>query len=228
MKSYFITGTDTNIGKTIISAGLARGFQKLGMDVGIMKPFAAGEKQKSGFKSSDVTLLANAAKIDDPENLLNPQFFEMPASPYTASKKLGTKVDLDLVFRCFQKLSRLHKIMLVEGMGGIMTPILKNYCITNLIKDMNLETIIITSSKMGTINHTLMTCRICLDFGLKIRGLIINELDSSGYSIPVLKDDLEDLTGLKVLGSMPFIEDLSIDNISSKIQEGIDLNSLIY
>ena len=75
MKSIFITGTDTDVGKTYITAGLAITLRKMGTDVGVMKPFAAGIKQKKGFKSEDVEILANSANVDDSEELLNPQFF---------------------------------------------------------------------------------------------------------------------------------------------------------
>ena len=84
MKSIFITGTDTDVGKTYFTAGLAVTLQKMGIDVGVMKPFAAGVSQKNGFKSQDVEILAKAAKVNDSENLLNPQFFPIAASPYTA------------------------------------------------------------------------------------------------------------------------------------------------
>ena len=77
LKSIFITGTDTDVGKTYITAGLAITLRKMGTDVGVMKPFAAGVKQKKGFKSEDVEILANSAKVDDSEELLNPQFFQI-------------------------------------------------------------------------------------------------------------------------------------------------------
>ena len=75
MKSLFVTGTDTDVGKTYVTAGLAVSLRKSGVDVGVMKPFAAGLKQKTGFKSEDVEILANASEANDPENLINPQFF---------------------------------------------------------------------------------------------------------------------------------------------------------
>jgi len=86
LKSLFITGTDTDVGKTYITAGLAITLRKMGIDAGVMKPFAAGIKQKKGFKSEDVEILSNAAQVNDPEELLNPQFFPISASPYTHGK----------------------------------------------------------------------------------------------------------------------------------------------
>ena len=80
MKSYFITGTDTDVGKTIITAGMARAFSDMGMKIGIMKPFAAGEQQSSDFQSKDTEILAKAARVNDSESLLTPQFFPIPAS----------------------------------------------------------------------------------------------------------------------------------------------------
>jgi dethiobiotin synthetase len=87
LKSLFITGTDTDVGKTYITSGLAITLRKMGIDIGVMKPFAAGIAQKKGYKSEDVEILCKSAQIHDPENLVNPQFFPIPASPYTAWKK---------------------------------------------------------------------------------------------------------------------------------------------
>jgi len=101
LKSYFITGTDTDVGKTWITAGIASALKKMGIDIGIMKPFAAGTAQKVGFKSEDTKILAKAAQIDDSEQLINPQFFPIPASPYTASESLGVLVlKLMLIWSC--------------------------------------------------------------------------------------------------------------------------------
>ena len=226
MKSYFITGTDTDVGKTFVTAGIASAMKKMGIDVGIMKPFAAGTPQKNGYKSSDVQILSKAAQVNEPEELLNPYFFPIPASPFTASKNLGIKVDIKIVMNSFKQLSSLHDVLLVEGMGGIMTPILENYFIINLIKNMNLETIIVTSSRIGTINHTIMTNEMCQRYGIKIRGLIINNLESNGYPINELKRDLEELTKKPVIGSIPFIKDFNLEKISQIVSNEIDLNSL--
>ena len=104
LKSLFITGTDTDVGKTYITSGLAVVLQKMGMDVGIMKPFAAGTAQKKGYKSEDVEILSRAAQVNDPENLVNPQFFPIPASPYTAWKTLKTKPKVSMILSSFKKI----------------------------------------------------------------------------------------------------------------------------
>ncbi len=227
MQSYFITGTDTDVGKTYITAGLASAFRKRGINIGVMKPFAAGTPQNIGFKSSDSEILMKAAQVNDPEQLVNPQFFPIPASPFTATESLGSKVDIELVLDSFKKLLQLHDMMLVEGMGGILTPIQKNYFVTNLIKDMNLHTIIVTRTKIGTVNHTLMTCNMCENYGLKVQGIIINNFDSDGYAPNELKRDLEKLTGIPVLGIIPHIKKFDLEKIRNIMEQEINIQSLI-
>ncbi len=226
LKSLFITGTDTDVGKTYVTAGLSVTLRKMGIDVGVMKPFAAGTAQKKGFKSEDVEILSNAAQITDPENLVNPQFFKIAASPYTAWKKLKTKPKIQTILSSFKKLSKLHDIILVEGMGGVMTPILKNYFITDLIKEMKIPTIIVTRTKVGTVNHTVMTVKMCQKYKIPIRGIIINNFDN-GYPVKQLTSDLENVTGIKVLGSIPFLKDLSDTSLHKTFKKNIDLKPLL-
>jgi len=201
--------------------------RKMGVDVGVMKPFAAGVAQKKGYKSEDVEILSKSAQTHDPENLVNPQFFPIPASPYTAWKKLKIKPKIPLVLSSFKKLSDMHEMVLVEGVGGILTPILKDYYVTNLIKDMKIPTIIVSRSKVGTVNHTLMTVKMCEKYKIPIKGIIINNFDDDGYPINQLKKDLEDLTGVKVLGSIPFINDMSDESLHKIFKKNIDMKLLL-
>lgn len=226
MKSIFITGTDTDVGKTYVSAGLAVTFRMMGIDVGVMKPFAAGIPQNKGFKSEDVEILSKAAHVSDPEYLVNPQFFPMPASPYTAWKSLKTKPKVKVALDSFKKLSKLHKMLLVEGMGGIMTPILENYFVVNLIKEMKIPVLIVTRSRIGTVNHTLMTIRMCEKYRIPIKGIIINNFEQ-GYSEKELTRDLKNLTGVKVLGSIPFIDDMSDSSLHAIFKKNLDIKSIL-
>ena len=227
MKPLFITATDTDIGKTYVCAGLAHSLKKLGIDVGIMKPFACGVKQKTGFSSNDLTILSKAAMVNDAEELLNPFFFPIPASPYTAAKNFGVKIDIDYLMKCFRKLDKIHDVMLVEGIGGIMTPILKDYAIIDLIKDLEANTIIVTSSKIGTINHTIMTCNMCKNMKIPVKGLIINNFDSTGYPVSNLERDLSALTDLPVLCSLPHMQKFNLNDYAKMIENKMDLLSLI-
>ena len=117
-------------------------------------------------------------------------------------------------------------MLLVEGMGGIMTPILKDYYITNLIKEMKIPTVIVTRSKVGTVNHTIMTVKMCEKYKIPIKGIIINNFDK-GYPIKDLTRDLENLTGVPVLGSIPFIKDMSDSSLNRVFKKNIDLKLLL-
>jgi len=192
-----------------------------------MKPFACGVKQKTGFSSNDLTILSKAAMVNDAEELLNPFFFPIPASPYTAAKNLGVKIDIDYLMKCFRKLDKIHDVMLVEGIGGIMTPILKDYAIIDLIKDLEANTIIVTSSKIGTINHTIMTCDMCKNMKIPVKGLIINNFDSTGYPVSDLERDLNALTDLPVLCSLPHMQKFNLNDYAKMIENKMDLLSLI-
>lgn len=227
LNSLFVTGTDTDVGKTYVTAGLAVSFRNMGIDVGVMKPFAAGISQKKGFKSEDVEILANAAQVNDSENLLNPQFFPIPASPYTAWKSLKIKPKINSVLSSFKNLSKIHSMMLVEGMGGIMTPILKDYFVTDLIKALKIPVIIVTRTKIGTVNHTVMTVKMCEKYKIPVRGIIINDFDSDGYKTKELTRDLKNLTSVSVLGSIPFIDDLSNSSLHKIFRKNLDLKTLL-
>ncbi len=226
MNSLFVTGTDTDVGKTYVTAGLAVTFRKMGLDVGVMKPFAAGTSQKKGFKSKDVEILSNAAQVSDPEELLNPQFFPIPASPYTAWKTLKIKPRVSTILSSFKKLSKLHEMILVEGMGGIMTPIMNDYYITHLIKDMKIPAVIVTRTKVGTVNHTMMTVKMCEKYKIPIRGIIINDFDSDGYKTKELARDLKNILRVPILGSIPFIEDFSDSSLYKIFRKNLDFKLL--
>lgn len=227
LNSVFISGTDTDVGKTYVAAGLAVIFRKMGIDVGIMKPFAAGTRQKKGFKSEDVEILAKASQTIDPESLVNPQFFPIIASPYTAWKSLRIKPKINTVLSSFKKLSKIHSMMIVEGMGGIMTPILKDYYVTNLIKDMNIPTILVTRTKVGTVNHTIMSVKMCEKYKIPIKGIIINDFDSDGYKIKELTRDLKNLSRVPILGSIPFIEDMSDSSMYKIFNKNLDMKLIL-
>ncbi|NHI02848.1 Dethiobiotin synthetase [Candidatus Nitrosotalea sp. TS] len=115
VKSYFVTGTDTGVGKTAITASLAASLRKHGIDVGVMKPVASGIPQKAGFKSSDVALLCEAAKVNDTEEMINPVFLPVPTSPYDATKILSLEIDMKIIFEKFQHLLKAHQMLLCRG-----------------------------------------------------------------------------------------------------------------
>jgi len=229
MKSFFVTGTDTGVGKTVITAALAMCLRKRGIDVGVMKPIASGIPQKTGFKSSDVSLLCGAAGITDSEEMINPIFLPIPTSPYDATKILNIPIDTPLIFEKFQKLLKIHQMLLIEGIGGIMTPIAKDFFVADMIKTMRLDTIVVTRSTLGTLNHSIMTLRMCQEYEIPVKGMIVNYFDERGS--PAEKNapsTLYELTGIPILGIIPFVKDYQkLDTMIGMVEKNIDLNSII-
>jgi len=229
VKSYFVTGTDTGVGKTEITAALAACFKKRKIDVGVMKPIASGVPQKTGFKSSDVSLLCTASGVKDLEEVINPVFLPLPTSPYDATKILNLSVDMPKIFEKFQELLKHHQMLLVEGIGGIMTPITKNFFVADMIKAMGLETIIVTRATLGTLNHTVMTIKMCQQYKIPVKGIIINYFDEKGTpSERNAPNTIYELTGVPIIGIVPFVKDYKrLDTLIDVLEKVVDWNLLI-
>jgi dethiobiotin synthetase len=229
VKSYFVTGTDTGVGKTVITAAIAACLRKRGIDVGVMKPIASGTPQKTGFKSSDAALLHYASGVKDSEDTINPVFLPLPTAPYDATKILNLSLDLPLIFRKFHELMKIHQMLLIEGIGGMMTPITKNFFVADMVKEMGLETIIVTRATLGTLNHTIMTFKMCQQYKIPVKGIIVNYFDEKGTpSEKNAPTTLYELTGVPILGIIPFVKDYQkLDTMVDVLEKVIDWKLLI-
>ena len=208
MESVFVTGTDTDIGKTYISSGIASALYRRGVSVGIMKPFASGCTNTTNLPDDVLTLAKAANSLSDPSDLMCPYRYTMTASPYTAWMRGGeSKADISHVLECYEALDAIHDVIVVEGVGGVRTPILRSYAVSDLIADMGIPAVVVCSDVLGTINHTVMTVESCRRSNVTIRGIIINggagHVDSVRYDRHVLEQDIEELCGLSILGFVP-------------------------
>ena len=219
MKSLFVTGNDTDIGKTCVTASIVKNLRDMDIDVGIMKPFASGYKKNSNSLSQDVEILMKYSDSHDPIDLVNPYFFEIPTSPYAAAKTLAQKISLQKITDAYDKLLSSHDLVIVEGIGGLMTPITQNYFVSNLISELDIDTIIVIGSKLGTVNHTMLTYEHCKQMHLKLKGFVINQTEPNGYELSNLKQQIMELTNQTVYCAIPYQKnfdlDLYIDNFSN-------------
>ena len=221
MKSLFVTGTDTDVGKTCVSASIVKNLRDMDIDVGVMKPFASGHKKNSSSLPQDVEILMKYSDSHDPTDLINPYFFEIPTSPYDASKILGQKISLQKITDAYDKLLLSHDLVIVEGIGGLMTPITQNYFVSNLISELDIDTIIVIGSKLGTVNHTMLTYEHCKQMHLKLKGFVINQTEPNGYELSNLKQQIMELTNQTVYCTIPYQKnfdlDLYIDNFTNLV-----------
>ena len=226
MNSFFVTGTDTDVGKTCVSAALAKYFRDNDVDVGVMKPFASGYKATPDSVSADVEILMKYSGVNDSIDLVNPYYFEIPTSPYDASKQLNLEIDISKVIESYNQLSSIHDIVIVEGIGGIMTPISRNYFVSDLISDLQLSSFIVTGSKIGAVNHFMLTYEHARQKNLNLKGFFINQNVSDGYELSNLKHQIFGLTGKKVFGAIPYNPSFTIESYVENFPNFVDILNL--
>jgi len=206
MKGYFVTGTDTGVGKTEIAAYIARRLANKGLKVGVMKPIATGV----GRSCKDVEILRKSVGSKDPEDCINPISLKLPFAPMVASRIEKAKIDMKRVWESFKKLKRENDVVIAEGVGGVMVPIYKRanriYYVLDMIKEMKLPVIVVSRPNLGTINHTAMTIETLRRRKIKIKGIILNyaSLIKKDLSVKTNPRVIEGLTGTRVLGIMHY------------------------
>lgn len=230
MRGLFITGTNTGVGKTAVAAGLAWALRKRKINVGVMKPFATANRAFSKkYKSQDTALLAKAAGTSDPDSELNPFFYSVAASPLVASQlKSEPPASIEKALQCLQSLAKKHDFMIVEGIGGIMVPLTENESVADFAKRAGLPVIIVSTLMLGTLNHTLLTVMACKEFGINIRGIIVNKMPKKPSIVEQKAPEvIERLTDIPVLGTLPFSKGANYATIGKMLEKTIDLDGLL-
>lgn len=212
----FITGTDTEVGKTVIAAGLAAALKADGVDVGVMKPIASGgvpsthgrEGVKGRIISEDALCLKHAAQVDDELDLINPICFSAPLAPSVAAEFEGVSIELEQIDDAFNQLSQNHDFMIVEGVGGIAAPICGELLVADMALRFRLPLLIVARPNLGTINHTVLTAAFARSFNLHPCGVVLNSLrrESTGLAEETNPKEIVRLTHLPIIGIVPFDE----------------------
>ena len=163
VNGIFVTGTDTDCGKTIIAGGIARALLRKGFNVGVMKPVATwgDPAREAGIRtkwiSEDALHLRQAAATSDALSLINPICFKAAMAPWPASIQEKKKIDLERLVQVYRQLVHRHDYMVVEGAGGLMVPLKRNFFMSDLMKRFHLPAIVVVRPDLGTLNHTLLT-----------------------------------------------------------------------
>lgn len=231
----FVTGTDTDAGKTVVIAGLAGAIKARGINTGVMKPVASGGIRKGkNFLSQDALFLAGSINSDDELELINPITLELPLSPLAASRLEKKEINLESIRRAYHKLRQRHDFLLVEGIGGLLVPIKKDYFVADMAAEMGLPIIIVARLNLGTINHTLLTVNEASRRGISIKGIIFNcaKNRDTGLAEKTNPDLIKELSGVPIIGTLPFdpgvsVEDKKYGNITELTTEFIDIDGIL-
>ena len=195
----FITGTGTEIGKTVIAGGFAASLKQSGTNVGVMKPISTGD-------TTDAQFLKHAAQTDDELSVINPIYLRHPLAPSVAARIEEKEIDLSHIKTAFAALQQKYDFVIVEGVGGIAVPILDDFLVAHLINKLQLPILIVAQVGLGTLNHTLLTVGFARQFNIQIAGIVLNGLrpEIAGLAEATNPLEIERLTGLPVIGVVPY------------------------
>ena len=232
MKSFFISGTDTGVGKTTLCGAIARSLVQMGKNVGVMKPFETGcRAEGSRMIPSDALFLKKMSCSTDDMDSICPCCYKLPLAPYVAGKIEDRKFEIRPVLEKFMELGRKHEIVLVEGAGGLLVPLMENYFTTDLIKDLDIPVIIVSRLGLGTINHTLLSVKHALACGLEVAGIIMNQASTEyGHAEKTNPEIIKRFSTVSLLGIVPFIEKGLRDNpeeLADIVSRSLDLSVFI-
>lgn len=204
MRSVFVSGTDTGVGKTVVAAALARTAAMAGCRTATYKPFMSGGAgdvvvmgtamvgSGGGGSGGDVGVVPSRFKYA----------FKTPASPYTAARLEGVDIDIGAVLERFERMQRDSDAVVVEGIGGVMTPILRDYFVADLARDMMLPVVIVTSNGLDSVGHSAMAAHHCRRRGAHVAGFVVNYTEEDGYGRGVMSKEIGAVAGGRILASV--------------------------
>jgi len=225
-RGFFITGTDTGVGKTVIAAAMIKVIHGMGMNVCGMKPVETGcPRIGSNPYPSDGIFLKKVAGMEETINHVTPYCFESPVAPSLASEMEGKPVSIDSIIGEFQSLMKRYHAAVVEGIGGILVPLKRDYFVIDLIRDLELPLIVVSRPSLGTLNHTLLTVHHALKAGIAVTGIIINFVRSPEGTVaentnPLL---LQQLSPVPVMGVFPHLNNLENETLEKAAMKYLDL-----
>ena len=177
-QAFFVTGTDTGVGKTYVACKLIRDYVAQGHRVIGMKPVAAGCDLVNGqWVNDDVLKLEEASNVKAPRELINPYSFKEAVAPHIAAEKAGIEIKIDVIKQAFQALSKLADIVIVEGAGGFLVPLNNQQSMADLPAALDIPVILVVAMKLGCINHSLLTAEAIKARGLNLHGWVANQIE---------------------------------------------------
>lgn len=176
-RGLFVTGTDTEVGKTVVSVALLAMLKRQGLSTAAMKPVASGAvKINDQFINDDALQLQQAASIDASYAQVNPYVFPEAIAPHIAAAQAGVEIDFKIIKQSFQNLAEQSDFILVEGVGGWLAPLNRQQTVADLALALGLPVLLVVGLRLGCINHALLSARAIEQSGATLRGWIANKV----------------------------------------------------
>jgi len=200
----FVTGTDTGVGKTLVSVSLVKALALHGRRVAAMKPIASGsDRTAQGLRNADALALAEASNVQVPYQTINPYCFEPPISPHIAAEEAGIQIDLSVIKTQFESLCSAADVVVVEGAGGWYAPISPTASMADLPIALGVPVLIVVGLRLGCLNHALLTKRAVEADGAKLAGWVGSCVDPAFERVSENLSHLQNALGSEALAVFP-------------------------
>ena len=221
----FVSGTGTDVGKTVFTTGLARLLADSGVDVGVAKPLESGcEQTEDGMLPADATLLKRAARSEDPLDAICPFRYRLPLAPAVAARIEKREIRLDEVVETVQDIARNHTLTLVEGAGGLLVPATSDGMMTDLAARLRAPVLLVAHASLGTINHTLLSLEALRNRGLvPLAVVLIGSEGEPGPDESLNPMEIETFGRVQVVGPLPRIPANEAGNPSAIAEQWRDV-----
>ena len=218
-RTFFITGTDTDVGKTEVAAGLIEAANQKGLRTGAIKPVAAGcEDHGDGPQNDDAIKLQSLVNVELSYQQVNPVALDLPMAPHIAAQEQGKALSANRLTGFCRGVSMLPMdFLVIEGAGGWRVPINKRETMADIPKQLNAEVILVVGIRLGCINHALLTAQAIRLDGLKIAGWVANILDTEMLRIEENIDTLKQMLIEPCLGVVPRLSDVSPQQVAAHL-----------
>ncbi len=205
--SCFVTGTDTEIGKTLVASALVHAQVQHGWQVAAMKPVAAGAIFRDNrWFNDDVDALAEQVSVDLPLALTTPYLFQTPAAPHLAAAAEQVQIDPSHILNCFAQVRMQAQAVVVEGVGGFCVPLNEHYDTADLARDLKLPVVLVVGMRLGCINQALLTAEAIRARGLQLMGWVANVVDPQMLYLEDNTHAIAQRIHAPLLGSIPRLD----------------------
>ncbi len=214
-RGLVVIGTDTEVGKTVLSAVLVAALRARGMDPGYLKPLGTEGREVAGrLVNPDALWVAKAAGLEEPPHLLNPFCLSAPLAPLAAARVEGVELAWEQVLYHTRALAGRHDFCVVEGVGGLLVPVCEGRTFLDLAAELALPVLVAARGSLGTINHSLLTIAALRARGLAVVGFVFCSPEPSQAPEPARNSALiAEFSGARFLGALPWLEGLDRDGL---------------